>query len=131
MSSSNDALGVPGQVMLRGLRCSGRHGDLTATAVERLFVVDVALYVDLGPVSQSDSYADVVDLADLAAAVREIIGGQPRLLLETVAVDVARLVLERYPSTSRVTLRLAKPDPPDLDAAEEVVEVALDRRQGV
>jgi 7,8-dihydroneopterin aldolase/epimerase/oxygenase len=131
MSSSSDALSVPGQVMLRGLRCRGRHGDLAATAVERLFVVDVALDVDLGPVSESDSYADVVDLADLAAAVREIIGGPPRLLLETVAVDVARLVLKRYPSVSRVSLRLAKPEPPDLDAAEEVVEVALDRHQEV
>ena len=77
--------------------------------------------------SQSDSYADVVDLADLATAVREIVGGPPRLLLETVAVDVARLVLDRYPSVSRVTLRLAKPEPPGLDTAEEVVEVALDR----
>jgi hypothetical protein len=36
-------------------------------------------------------------------------------------------VLEGYPSVSRVSLRLAKPDPPDLDAAEEVVELALDR----
>src|SRR4030088_379106 len=128
MTSSNDALSVPGQVMLRGLRCGGRHGDLAAAALERPFVVDVALDVDLGPVSQSDSYADVVDLADLAAAVREIISGPPRLLLETVAVDVARLVLERYPSVGRVSLRLAKPDPPGIDAAEEVVEVALDRR---
>jgi dihydroneopterin aldolase len=128
MSSSHDAPRVPGRVMLRGLRCSGRHGDLAATAVERLFVVDVALDVDLGPVSHSDSYADVVDLADLAAAVRGIVSGPPRLLLETVAVDVARLVLGRYPSVGRVSLRLAKPEPPDLDAAEEVIEVALDRR---
>jgi len=63
--------------------------------------------------------------------VREIISGPPRLLLETVAVDVARLVLQRYPSVTRVCLRLAKPDPDDLDAAEEVVKVALDRRQDV
>src|SRR5207248_4885176 len=127
MSSSNDALSVPGQVMLHGLRCSGRHGDLAATALERPFLVDVALDVDLGPVAQSDSYDDVVDLADLALAVREVIGGPARLLLETVAVDVARRVLKRYPSVSRVSLRLAKPDPPDLDAAEEVVELVLDR----
>jgi dihydroneopterin aldolase len=127
MSSSKNVQSVPGRVMLRGLRCSGRHGDLAATAVDRLFVVDVALDVDLGPVSQSDSYADVVDLADLATAVREIVGGPPRLLLETVAVDAARLVLDRYPSVSRVSLRVAKPEPPGLDAAEEVVEIALDR----
>jgi dihydroneopterin aldolase len=114
--------------MLVGLRCYGRHGDLASTAAQRLFLVDVALDVDLGPVSQSDSYADVVDLADLATAVRGIVSGPPRLLLETVAVDVVKLVLERYPSVLRVSLRLAKPEPPDLDAAEEVVKVALDRR---
>src|SRR5437879_9456005 len=63
MSSSNNSARVPGQVMLRGLRCSGRHGDLSPTAPERPFVVDIALAVDLGPVSHSNSYADVVDLA--------------------------------------------------------------------
>jgi dihydroneopterin aldolase len=125
--TSNDDVSVPGRVALSGLRCMGRHGDLEGREPERPFLVDVSIDVDLGPVSRSDSYDDVVDLIDLAATVREIVGGPPRLLLETVVVHAARAVLERYAVVSRVSLRLAKSDPPGLDAAEEVVEVSLDR----
>ncbi len=92
-----------------------------------MFTVDVAIVLDLSAVALSDAYADVVDLADLASTVREIVGGPPRLLLETVAVHAARRVLERYPLVRRVMLRLARPDPPGLDAAEEAVEVTLER----
>lgn len=90
-------------------------------------MADIALEIDLQPVSLSDSYADVVDLAALAACVRETVSAPPRLLLETLTVHAARLVLDRFPSVLKVRLRLAKPEPPGLDAAEEAVEVTLDR----
>lgn len=120
-------LAVPGRVTLGRLRCSGRHGGPRAGDADQLFFVDVSVELDLGPVARSDAYADVVDLADLATTVRQIVSGPPRLLLETVAVHAARLVLERYPRVSRVWLRLAKPEPAGLDAAEEAIEVTLDR----
>jgi 7,8-dihydroneopterin aldolase/epimerase/oxygenase len=116
-----------GRVELRGLRCAGRHGATDGSASEQVFLVDVAVELDLGPVANSDAYADVVDLSALAHVVREIVGGQPRLLLETVAVHAARLVLERFSAVQQVRLRLAKPDPPGLDAAEEAVEVSVVR----
>jgi dihydroneopterin aldolase len=105
----------------------GHHGDVAVTQPERLFIVDVTIHVDLAAVSRTDSYADVVDLADLAASIRWVVCGPPRLLLETVAVQTARLLLERYPTVHRVDLRLIRPEPPDLDAAAELVEVSLDR----
>jgi len=115
------------RVELRGLRCAGRHADQGADEAAQVFLVDVSIEIDLAAVAVSDSYADVVDLADLAATVREVVGGPPRLLLETVAVHAARRVLEHYAPVQRVQLRLARPDPPGLDADEEAVELKLDR----
>jgi dihydroneopterin aldolase len=92
-----------------------------------MFLVDVSIELDLAAVLVSDSYADVVDLADLAATVRDVVGGTPRMLLETVAVQAAQRVMQQFPRVRQVRLRLAKPDPPGLDAHEEAVEVALDR----
>jgi 7,8-dihydroneopterin aldolase/epimerase/oxygenase len=118
---------IVGTVLLTGLRCGGRHGNADADGPAQLFLADVSIEVDLESVAVSDSYADVVDLSALAATVREVVGGPPKQLLETVAVLVARRVLEEYPLVRRVRLRLARPDPPGLDADQEAVEVALER----
>jgi dihydroneopterin aldolase len=118
---------IPGTVKLVGLRCAGRHGDPDGGDAAQLFLVDVSVEIDFAAVAVSDSYADVVDLAALAATVREVVGGPPRLLLETVAVQAAQRIVEHYPLVRQVRLRLARPDPPGLDADEEAVEVTLDR----
>ena len=106
---------VPGRIELRGLRCS--NGVL----------VDLSVGLDLSAVAESDAYADTVDLADLAATVRQAVAIPPRLLLETAAVHAARAVLQHYPMLDQVELRLAKPEPPGLEAAEEAVSVRLTR----
>ena len=113
-----------GRIELRGLRCSGAHGD---PPVEARLIADVSVELDLSAVADSDAYADTIDLADLAATVRDCVAAPSRLLLETVAVHAAGEVLQRFGRVNEVRLRLAKPDPPGLEAAEEAVEVALAR----
>jgi dihydroneopterin aldolase len=115
---------VPGTIALRGLRCSALQGDPPGST--RL-VVDVSIDFDLAAVADSDSYDDVVDLADLAETVREDVAGPPRLLLETIAVHVARGVLRRYGMVDAVRVRVVKPEPPGLEADEECVELRLAR----
>jgi dihydroneopterin aldolase len=48
-------------------------------------------------------------------------------LLETIAVHAARGVLQRYAMVQQVQLRVIKPNPAGLDAAEESVQIALSR----
>jgi dihydroneopterin aldolase len=90
--------------------------------------VDVSIEIDLSTVVDSDAYADVVDLADLAESMRQAVAAQSRRLLETIAVHAARDVLARYAAVRKVRLRVIKPEPAGLDAAEESVEVRLSRR---
>jgi dihydroneopterin aldolase len=121
---SRHTRGIPGRVALSGLRCSATQGDPPAAT---LLMLDVSVELDLSAVEQSDAYADVVDLADLAASLRQAVAAQPRRLLETIAVQAARAVLARYPAVQRVRLRVIKTEPAGLDAKEESVQVRLSR----
>jgi dihydroneopterin aldolase len=117
-----DGGGLPGRVALRALRCHATQGDPPSAVV---LLVDVEIRLDLTAVANTDAYADVVDLADLALSVREAIAEKPRRLLESLAVHAARTVLQRYPNLYEVRLRVIKPEPAGLDAAEESAEVRL------
>lgn len=119
---------LPGWLEVRGLRCPGRHGASPDEQTgQRLFLVDVVVRADVHAAAESDRLEDALDIAALVAAVREVVGGPPRVLLERVALDVARAILQRFPEAETVRVRLAKPDPPGLDAAEEAVELRLGR----
>jgi dihydroneopterin aldolase len=56
-----------------------------------------------------------------------VVAGPPRALLERVALDVARTLLRRFPSVEQARVRVTKPEPPGLDAADEAVELTLAR----
>jgi dihydroneopterin aldolase len=128
MGMASEHVPLMGWLHLRGLRCVGRHGAYGGEQEnERVFLVDVAVRLDIRAAAEEDSLSSALDLAALGAAVREVVAGRPRTLIEAVAVDVARDVLRRFPAAHEVRVRLAKPDPPGLGATEEAVEVALGR----
>ena len=115
-----------GWVELHGLRCSGRHGVYPEEqATERLFLVDVAVRTDVGRAASSDELSDALDLACLAQTVQDVVSGPTRKLLESVALAAATAVLQRFAQAVEVKVRVRKPDPPGIEAAEEAVSVEL------
>jgi len=80
---------VPQLIRLTGIESEGRHG---AVEEERQrpqpFVVDLEVVVD----AATDSLGSTADYRDIAAAVREVIGGESHVLVETLAAAVARRV---------------------------------------
>jgi dihydroneopterin aldolase len=119
---------ITGRLMIRGLRCRGRHGSTPAAREsESTFMVDLSVRTDLAPAAHSDDLASALDLAALAATVREAVGGRSCVLLETVVVRVAEAVLERFGEVEQVGVRVSVAEPPGLDAAEEAIEVTLTR----
>jgi dihydroneopterin aldolase len=95
--------------------------------MESTFLVDLRVQTDLEPAARSDDLARAVDLAALAATVREVVGGPSRTLLETVVVAIAQALLGRFPTLEEVRVRVRVPEPAGLDAAEEAIEVTLVR----
>jgi len=127
MTDQPDAA-LQGELEIRGLRCRGRHGAYPGEQDEtRLFLVDVHVRTDISVAARTDSLDAALDIAALAAAVREVVGGPPRALLERMALDIVRRLLERFSAIEQARVRVRKPEPPGLDADEEAVALSLIR----
>jgi len=119
---------LEGWLEIRGLRCEGRHGAYEGERERTVtFLVDIEVRVELGAAVARDALDATLDLAALAATARQIVGGPSRMLLERVSADLAHAILERFPAVREVRVRVAKPEPPGLDAAAEAAAISLVR----
>jgi len=120
--------GLPGRIEIRGLRCRGRQGPAPADQQQAHdYLVDVALSVDIADAVARDELAAAVDIAEVASCVRDEVARRPRVLLERMTSDVARVLLERFDRVTEVRVKVEKPDPEGLGAAAEAVEITLAR----
>lgn len=112
-------------IELMGLVVFGHHGYLAEERrLGQRFLVD--LWVDVrGEASESDRIEDTVDYRRLAALVREVFGGDERLLLEGLAGALADGILDRFAAVERARVRVRKPDvvlDPPVEHAAVIVE---------
>jgi dihydroneopterin aldolase len=100
------------RIELRGIRVLGTHGVL---AHERLaaqpFEVDLDVELDLAPAGLDDDLARTVDYGALVDDVVEIVAGPSKLLIETLAEQIATAVLAR-PGVRGVAVTVRKLRPP-------------------
>lgn len=99
-------------IRLTGVRARGFHGVLEHERREgQDFVVDVVMAVDLTRAGESDELAHTVHYGEVAADVVEVVEGEPRDLIETVAHEIAGVVLRR-PLVEAVEVTVHKPQAP-------------------
>ncbi|MET9329185.1 dihydroneopterin aldolase [Tsukamurella sp. NPDC003166] len=78
------------RIELTGLRVRGNHGVFDHERRDgQEFVVDLVLWVDSRPAAASDDLNDTVDYGALAQRAHDIVAGEPRNLIETVAAEIA------------------------------------------
>ena len=119
---------LPGRIIIRGLRCRGRQGTTPSEQQQAHdYLVDVALSVDIADAVAKDDLAAALDISEVASSVREEVARRPRVLLERVAADVARALLERFERVTEVRVKVEKPEPEGLDAVAEAVELTIAR----
>ena len=117
-----------GTLEISGLRCPGRHGAYAGEQDQvRVFLVDLGVRTDVAAAARSDRLEEALDVAALAQMAREVVAGPPHSLLEHLALDLARTLLQRFPSIEQARVHVSKPDPPGLDADREAVELTLSR----
>jgi dihydroneopterin aldolase len=122
------ASGLPGQIIIRGLRCRGRQGPTPADQQQAHdYLVDVVLSVELAGAVEKDELAAALDISEVAACVRDEVARRPRVLVERIAADVARALLARFDRVAEVRVKVEKPEPAGLDAAAEAVELTIAR----
>jgi dihydroneopterin aldolase len=116
------------RITLTGLRVRGNHGVFDQERRDgQTFVLDVTVWLDLAAAAASDDVADTVHYGELATRVAEIVGGEPRNLIETVAAQIADEVLAD-PRTQAVEVTVHKPQAPiPLDFADVAVTVRRSR----
>lgn len=120
---------MPDIIRLEGMSFFGRHGvHPEEKALGQHFVVDVTLEANLEKARQSDALKDTLNYAAVHATVREVIEGPSRNLLERLADETARRVMERFQPVA-VTVRVTKPRlPMDATLKGASVEVRLERQ---
>ena len=96
------------RIELRGMSFQGRHGVRPAEREQsQEFKVDLDIEADLSAAGESDRLADTVDYTKVRAAAKEVIEGEPRALLESLAAAIAQRVLE-LPRVEAVSVRVVK-----------------------
>ncbi len=100
------------RVLLEGMVFYGYHGANPAErTLGQRFIVDLEVELDLRTAGQSDDLAHTADYSAMYAAVREVVEGPPRNLLESVAEAIARRILGSF-AVDAVRVRVRKPEVP-------------------
>jgi dihydroneopterin aldolase len=85
-------------IIVSQLECAAHIGvsDAERAVVQRL-VVSLRLIPTAGLAIESDSLAMTIDYASVCAAVRQEVQAKSRRLIETLAEEIASMLLARYP----------------------------------
>jgi dihydroneopterin aldolase len=106
----------------------GVHSD--ERRMGRKFYIDVELTLDLRPAGGSDDLSRTIDYAAVYGLIREIEASKQYSLLEALAEDIARTILERFPA-QQVIVRTRKSEVP-VGGLMDYAEVEITRtRPGV
>ncbi len=117
------------RIVLDGMRFYGFHGVNPEERVQgQEYLVDLVVEMDLSVPGGSDRLEDTVSYAHLYRAVRDVMEGEPRNLLEAAAQSITEKILSDFPVDS-VSVRVKKPHPPIRGSVIENATVEITRRQ--
>jgi 7,8-dihydroneopterin aldolase/epimerase/oxygenase len=117
------------RITLTGLRVRGHHGVYDHEKRDgQEFVVDLTVWLDLDRAAATDDVTDTLHYGELATRVAEIVGGEPRDLIETVGTEIADDVMADGRAHA-VEVTIHKPHAPiPLDFADVAVTIRRSRR---
>lgn len=120
--------GATDLIEVRGLRLRGRIGVTPEErAHDQPLVVSIAARMDTRLASATDDIAATLDYEESVRQIAKIVSQESYSLLETLADRIARALLQ-HPAVKDVWVRIAKPEAPLPEQADEVsVEVSRSR----
>jgi dihydroneopterin aldolase len=116
-------------IHVNDIRAYGYTGALPEENVlGQWFRVDLALALDLAPAGATDVLTDTYNYVAAVQAVQHLIQHQPFNLLETVASEIAKVILQSDDRLSQITVKLTKLTPPVPHFSGHIaVEITRDR----
>ncbi|MDX2357040.1 dihydroneopterin aldolase [Dietzia sp. PP-33] len=119
------------RIELTGLRVRGTHGVFEHERRDgQDFIVDLVVWTDFAAAAASDDLADTVDYGALALLARDVVAGEPRDLIETVASQIADGIMDLAPGADAVEVTVHKPQAPIPAEFADVAVVARRSRAG-
>jgi dihydroneopterin aldolase len=101
---------VIGTIGLRDLRINCIVGIYDhERAGDQELILDVEVDRDFAAAAASDHVSDTLDYDDIARALTDLARERQYQLIETFAEEAAALLLDTYPSVSRVMIEIRKP----------------------
>ena len=120
---------TPDRIILEGMRFYGFHGvNPEEKALGQPYLVDLTVELDLQGPGLTDRLEDTVNYTELYRAVRGVLEGESKNLLEAAAQAVAKRILDEFPVES-VRVRVSKPQPPIRGSVLENASVEIYRRR--
>ena len=117
------------RIILEGMRFYGFHGvNPEERVLGQEYLVDLAVELDLSAAGTSDRLEDTINYTHIYRAVRDVMEGEPRNLLEAAAQSIADRLLADFPVES-VSVRVKKPHPPIRGSVIENATVEIFRRR--
>ena len=121
---------VSDRIILEGMQFYAYHGaNEEERALGQPFVVDVEVEYDSRKAAASDKLEDTVSYSHLYRAVKEVMEGVSRNLLEALAEAIAQQVLEGFP-VAAIRVKVKKTRPPIRNAILAGAAVEIYRRKG-
>ncbi len=101
-----------GRISIKSMEFYGYHGCLPEERENgQAYFVDADFFIDLEPAALSDDLALTIDYGHVYIIAGEVIGGEKRNLIETLAYDIAARLMDEY-HPQKVAVRVRKPVPP-------------------
>ncbi|HSP47059.1 MAG TPA: dihydroneopterin aldolase [Clostridiaceae bacterium] len=101
------------RIIMEYMAFHGRHGVLPEEKVlGQKFFVDGVLYLDLRKAGETDDLQHTVSYAEVYELIRKVVQDEQYDLLEAVAENICRRVLEEHPLVQKVRIRIRKPEAP-------------------
>lgn len=108
------------RISITGLRYYGYTGyEPAERQLGQWFEVDFELWTDLQPAARSGQLKDTLDYTLVVPAIAELVRSSRFDLIETLAEEIATLILEKT-GAPQVTVRLTKCHPPLADLTGQV-----------
>lgn len=106
-------MSLVGKVVIRDLELHAYHGwHRHEGEFGQPYLIHLELETDLARAAGSDHLEDALDYAEIVATTKRIFVERKHKLVESAAVELARGLLERFPSVDAVLARVMKLKPP-------------------
>lgn len=113
-------------IELKKLLIHAYHGVMEQERnVGNNYRIDLKLFLDLSKAMESDKLEDTLNYADIFSLIKEEMA-IPSHLIEHVAGRIVRKIKQKYPGISKMTLRLAKINPPVGGELQEAAVIIKD-----